>query len=68
MVICIFADHLGQTELMGIFDAHGHADQALAVAGHEVHVFCRAVLGGADEVAFVFAVRVIGDDDDVAGL
>lgn len=68
VVICIFADHLGQAELMGIFDAHGHADQALAVAGHEVHVFCRAVLGGADEVAFVFAVRVIGDDDDVAGL
>ena len=68
VIICIFTDHLGQTELMGIFDAHRHADQALAVAGHEVHVFCRAVLGGADEVAFVFAVRIIGDDDDMAGL
>ena len=55
VVICIFADHLGQAELMGIFDAHGHADQALAVAGHEVHVFCRAVLGGADEVALRFS-------------
>ena len=64
MVVCIFTDHLGQAEFMGIFDAHRHADQALAVAGHKVHVFRRAVLGGADEVAFVFPVFVIDDDDD----
>ena len=53
---------------MGIFDAHRHADQAFAVAGHEVHVFCRAVLGGADEVPFIFTVRIVGDDDDMTGL
>ena len=46
----------------------GHADQAFAVAGHEVHVFCRAVLGCADEVPFIFTVRIVGDDDDMTGL
>ena len=38
------------------------------VLEHEIDDFGRHLLGCYDEVAFVFTVRVIGDDDDMAGL
>ena len=44
----------------------GHADQAAAVGGHEVDDFRRDALGGDGEIAFVFAVLVVDDDDDAA--
>ena len=68
VIVRIVAYHRRQAELTGVFDAHGHADEALAVRCHKVHVFCRAVLGGADKVAFIFSIRVVGDDDDMPGL
>ncbi len=42
------------------------AEHAAALLEHEVHDFGRDLLRGDDEVAFVFAVFVIDDDDDFA--
>ena len=35
---------------------------------HEIYFFGSYLLSCNNQVAFVFAVRVIGDDDDMAGL
>ena len=63
MVIRVAGDHLGELELPDVFQGHGHADEALGVGGHEVHVFGGGKLGCADEVAFVFPVGVVGAED-----
>ena len=42
------------------------ADQAAAVLGHEVDGFGRDFFGGHGEVAFVFAVFVVDQDDHAA--
>ena len=44
-----------------------HAELAAAVRDHEVDGFGRRLFGGADEVAFVFTVLGIDDDDDPTG-
>jgi hypothetical protein len=44
----------------------GRADQARGVADHEGHFFGSDVLGGDDEVAFVFARGVVQDDNEFA--
>ena len=46
---------------------HGQADQAAAVLRHEVDGFGRDLFGGHGEVAFVFAVFVVDDDDHASG-
>ena len=43
-----------------------HADQAAAELGHEVDGFRRDFFGGHGEVAFVFAVFVVDQDDHAA--
>ena len=68
MVICIFADHLGQTERMAYSMLMGMQIRPLPWLAMKFMFSVVQYVGGADEVAFVFAVRVIGDDDDVAGL
>jgi len=47
--------------------SEGEADEAAAIAGHEVDGFGGDVLSGKGEVAFVFAILVIDDDDHAAG-
>ena len=42
------------------------ADQAAAVCGHEIDGFGRDFFGGHGEIAFVFAVFVVDDDDHAA--
>ncbi len=63
----VAASHLGEVEFFGAFDGDGGADEAAGVDGHEVDHFGGAEGGSADEVGFVFAGRVIGDDDEAAG-
>ena len=41
--------------------------EAAAVDGHEVDVLGRGKLARTDEVAFVFTIGIVGDEDDLAG-
>ena len=66
MVVRVLLDHLGQAQLPDIVLGHGHADEPLAVGGHEVDVLRGGKLRRADEVPFVLSFRVIGDQDQLA--
>ena len=57
-----------QAQVVGALLGEGQADEAAAVAGHEVDGFGSDIFGGQREVAFVFAVFVVHDDDHAAGL
>ena len=46
----------------------GKTDHAARVADHERHLVGRHLLGGDDEIAFVLAVLVVDDDDELAAL
>ena len=64
----VVARHLDQAELLAARFGQGQADQAAAMLGHEVDGFRRHVLGGHDEVALVFAVLFVDQDDHAARL
>ncbi len=64
----VFRHHGVEVEALGLFLRHRRADDAGGVAHDEGHLFRRAVDGGDDQVAFVLAVVVVGDDNDLAGL
>lgn len=68
MIVRIVLDHLVQVEFLGIFSRHGHADEPFAVRSHEVDIFRGGEFRRADEVAFVLAIRVVGDENDLAVL
>ena len=68
VVVGVVRHHLRQLQLAHVLLAHGHADEALRVACHEVDVLGRGVLRGADEVALVLAVGVVDDEDHLARL
>ena len=59
-------DHRGQLEPFANLGQQRHAKLPAAVGDHEVDDFGRHLFGGADEIAFVFAVFGIDDDDDLA--
>ena len=67
VVVGVLRDHRGEAEPVAQVARHGHADEAPAVDGHEVDVVGRGEFARADEVAFVFSVLVVGDEDDLAG-
>jgi hypothetical protein len=50
------------------FGAHRHADEASAVCCHEINGIGRDELGCHNEIAFVLAIFVIYDDDNLAVL
>ena len=64
----IFRHHGREIEPLGFLARHRRADDARRVAHDERHLFRRAVDGGDDQVAFVLAPVIIGDDDDFACL
>ena len=66
VVVGVVLHHLGELQLADKSLRHGHTDQALAVGGHEVDVLRGGKLGGADEIAFVFTVGVICDQNDLS--
>ncbi len=53
--------------MVGALLGEREADEAAAVAGHEVDGLGSDVLGGQGEVALVLAVLVVDDDDHAAG-
>ena len=66
VVIFILSDHAGQVEFAGAVRCDGDAHETAGVSDHEIdHLGC-CVLGGNDEVALVFAVLVIYNDDEFA--
>ena len=62
----VLGHHLREREVRGDGGRDGRADEAAGVLDHEGHLFGRHVLGGDDEVAFVFARGRVQDDDEVA--
>ncbi len=59
--------HGEEAQVVGALLGEGEADEAAAVAGHEVDGLGGDVLGGQGEVALVLAVLVVDDDDHAAG-
>ena len=59
--------HGEEAQVVGALLGEGEADEAAAIAGHEVDGFGSDVLGGEGEVAFVLAIFVVDDDDHAAG-
>jgi len=59
--------HLWKIEFFGTFGSDGRADQAATVDRHEVDHFPCAQRGRTNEIGFVFAIRIIRDDDDFSG-
>ena len=59
-------DHRLEMQPPRIFRGNRRADDAARIADDEAHLFGRAERRGADEIGLVFAVVVIGDDDDLA--
>ena len=59
--------HGTEAHVVGALFGEGEADESAAEAGHEVDGFGGAELGGDGEVAFVFAVFVVDEDDHATG-
>ena len=56
-----------QLEPVAVINGQGHADVARGVANHERDELRRGHLGRKDEITFVLAIRIINDDDRLAG-
>ncbi len=65
--IAVAFDHGTDAESLKSFFGAGDADESATVANHEVNDFWGDEFAGDDEVAFVFPVFVIYDDDRVSG-
>ncbi len=63
----ILADHERQLELGQPLRGQREADQPAPVAAHEIDAFGRGFFGGDHQVAFIFAVLVVDDNDQAAG-
>src|ERR1039458_2676730 len=60
--------HGWQAQVVGALLCEGEADEAAAIAGHEVDGLGGDVLGGQSEIALVLAVLVVNHDDHATGL
>ena len=67
LALAVIGDHALEAELLGAVGGDGDADETAAVHGHEIDGLRGDLLGSHDEIAFVFAVGVIDDDDHAAG-
>ena len=63
----VLLGHGAEAEVVGALLGESEADEAAAVAGHEVDGLGSDEFGGEGEVAFVFAVFVVDDDDHASG-
>src|SRR5260370_12752821 len=64
---CILAGHGTDAQMVEAFFGHGQADQAASVPGHEVNRFGSDPFRGEREIAFVFAVLVVNNNDHASG-
>ena len=67
LFVAIAHCHGWQLEQFAAFAGQGQANQAPAKAGHEVDGLRRDVVGGEHQVAFVFTVFFVHQDDDFSG-
>ena len=67
VVVGVGGDHLRQAEPLDVLGAHRHADQALGVGRHKIHVLGGRKFCSTDEIAFVFAIGIVGDENELAG-
>ena len=63
----VLLHHRPQAEARRVLLGDRHADQPAAVLGEEVDLLGGDELGGEHQVAFVLAVLVVDQDDDLAG-
>ena len=63
----VVARHRREAQLPGTGGGDGQADQAACVRGHEVDGFGRDVFGRENQIAFVFTVFFIHQDDHAPG-
>ena len=63
----VLIHHQRNLELVEPLAGHRHADEPAAVLRHEVDRLRRHLLGRQRQVAFVLAILVVADDDDLAG-
>ena len=63
----VLVRHLGEPEGVAALGCEREADKPAAVLRHEVDRIGRHQLGRRDEIAFVLAIFIIGDDDELAG-
>jgi hypothetical protein len=59
---------LSELEVVGAFPRKRETNPAARLADHEVDHLGRDKLRRADEIAFVLAILIVGDDDQLAGL
>ena len=62
----VFGDHGREMQTARVLERERRADDPARMADDEGHFLGRAERGGDDEVAFVFAIVIVGDDDDLA--
>src|SRR5699024_6720832 len=67
VVVGVYLHHLLQPQPGGHLTAHGGADEPLGVSGHKAHVFGGGELGGAHHVPLILPIRVVDDQENVAG-
>lgn len=63
---CIFLHHVAEVEFAGAGFGDRRTDEAATEFGHKINYSGVDEFGGADEVAFIFAVFVIDDDNNFA--
>ena len=66
MAFAVVEHHALDAELLESLRRGGNADEAAAEPGHEVDRLGRRLLGGHNQVALVFAIGVIDDDNHFA--
>ncbi len=59
--------HQGKPQSIAAFTGQRETDQAPAKGGHEVDDFSSYLFGGNGEVAFVFAIFIVDDDQHAPG-
>ena len=64
--LVVAVDHQRQAQLTTALLGQGHADQTTAVLGHEVDRLRGGRFRGDDQIALVFTVLIIHDDDHAA--
>ena len=65
VIVCVIVYHLRELQLLTVVAAHGHADQTFSVYSHKVYVLRGGKFCGADEITFIFSVRIVGAEDNL---
>ena len=64
--LAVLHDHAFDAQLLQPVGGGRHTNQSSTEFGHEINCLRRRVFGGHDQIAFILAVGVIDDDDQLA--